>query len=110
MFAPRLSVAGRHIPDGILCDMGLRVDAPEFTPGGTVPSPLKGAGCAGVEFVAAKSARSFPRQQGVARVQVEPLEVYTPSSGYYSGTDRCDDSDIPAHFCDYLDGPYRRPT
>ena len=73
--------------------MGLRVDAPEFTPGGTVRSPLKSAGCAGVEFVAAKSARSFPRQQGVARVQVEPMEVYTPSSGYYSDT-AYDDSDV----------------
>ena len=84
-----------HSLCGILCDMGLRVDAPEFTPGGTVRSPLKSAWCTGVDSVAAQShgARSFPRQQGVARVQVEPMEVYTPSSGYYSDT-AYDDSDV----------------
>ena len=112
VLAPRLSVACCHSLCGILCDMGLRVDAPEFTPGGTVRSPLKSAWCTGVDSVAAQShgARSFPRQQGVARVQVEPMEVYILTASY-------DDSDIPvsphtfvANFWDYLDGPYRRPT
>ena len=86
MFAPRLRWPAATSPTASFATWA-SVDAPEFTPGGTVRSPLKGAGCAGVEFVAAKGARSFPRQQGVARVQVEPMEVYTPSSGYYSDTD-----------------------